>query len=179
MEETAFPSCCAARRAILAATPIRHTVAPMTPVVEMRAERLAKIAGWSVLVLFGICAVAAIPVGTGYVAAIACLIVAVFPGAALAFGTKPALLGDRFWWTIVLLALLALTLMLAAVAFVDSLWVLLTLPGYLFTFLPIAALLRTGRPTMSAEPYARHIIFGFLGLLSALGAALWLQQLLG
>jgi hypothetical protein len=152
------------------------TIFPMTPTSEMRAVRLSRFTGWTILVLFGISALAAIPVGTGYVAAIACLIVAAFPGAALAFGTKPAFLGDRFWWTITFIALIITTLMIAALAFVESYWAILTIPAYFLTGLPLAALIRSGRPSMSA--YARHIIIGFGALLAALAASLWVQQLL-
>ena len=145
---------------------------------ENIAIKLAHITGWVFLVLFGLTTFTAIPVGAGVIGAFGSLLLALFPGLALVYGIKAAFLGDRFWWFVSLYALTLSTLILAASAFVGSLWAIVTIPAYFFTFYPLVTLLRSGRPDLSTEPNGRVLAYGYAALVGAFFVLVWLTQLL-
>jgi hypothetical protein len=149
----------------------------MSPRKENLAVKLARITGWTYLVLFGLTTFTAIPVGAGVIGAFGSLLLALFPGLALVYGIKAAFLGDRFWWFVSLFALTFATLIIAATGFVDSMWAILTIPAYFFTFFPLVTLLRSGRPDLSTEPNGRIYTYGYLTLVGAFFVFVWLTQL--
>jgi len=139
--------------------------------------KLARVTGWSFLILFGLTTFTAVPVGAGVIGAFGSLLLALFPGLALVYGIKAAFLGDRFWWFVSLFALTFATLIIAATAFVDSIWAIFTIPAYVLTLYPLATLLRSGRPDLSTEPNGRVYTYGYLALVCAFFAFVWLTQL--
>ena len=149
----------------------------MSPRKENLAIKLARVTGWAFLLLFGLTTFTAVPVGAGVIGAFGSLLVALFPGLALIYGIRAAFLGDRYWWLVSVFALTAATLIIASTAFIDSTWAILTLPAYIFTLYPMVTLLRSGRPDLATEPNGRIYTIGYLALVGAFLALVWLTQL--
>jgi len=149
----------------------------MSPRKENLAIKLARVTGWTFLLLFGLTTLTAVPVGAGVIGAFGSLLVALFPGLALIYGIRAAFLGDRYWWIISVSALTVATLIIASTAFIDSTWATLTLPAYFFTLYPMFTLLRSGRPDLSTEPNGRIYTIGYLALVGGFLALVWLTQL--
>ena len=149
----------------------------MTYLPQRIAVLLSRVLGWFTMVFLLISAVAAIPNGSGPVAATGALALAYCPGAVLAFGSKSAFEGDRFWHRVLTIVYVALCVGFAALGFITgSGWLVLVFP---FVVIPPVILLSTVRPGESGDFNARrYLLIG--GVLFAIWfASAWLVELLG
>jgi hypothetical protein len=136
-----------------------------------------RIVGWVVMTLFAISLVAAIPLGNGVVGLLGSAAAAFCPGAALAFGAKPAFEGDKFWWRTVMFLLGALAVGFGVVGLTDgSGWLILVYPVLL---IPIIVLFGTVKPTDSSELNGKRYGLITVALYGATAAAAWLLAVIG
>lgn len=138
---------------------------------------MTRIVGWTTLVLFAISVVAAIPTGNGVVGLLGSAAAAFCPGAALAFGAKPAFEGDRFWWRTVLVLLGLLAVGFGVVGLTGGAAWLVVIYPLLLT--PIVVLLATVKTTDTDELNVKKYAWVTAGLYGATAAAAWVIAVIG
>jgi hypothetical protein len=136
-----------------------------------------RLLGWLYLVTMTISSVAVFFSDLGITAFFATALLAIFPGAALAFGAGAAFSGESLWAKVVLAGLAFTTLIGILSAFAGWVGALVALVTYSLSLLPLYRLSRVKRSPASSDRLIKIIFMSWITLFLLYLSLLWIQQL--